>query len=70
MNYLLSRQTTGIIVDGKVKKLIRVVLGIPQGSNFKGKQKNNTSKAKRVMGIIENLGGVCKGTSCQTMEQL
>ena len=32
--------------------------------------KNVTSKAKKVMGIIGNLGGVYKGISCQTMKQL
>jgi hypothetical protein len=33
-------------------------------------QKNVTSKAKKVVGIIENLGGVYKGISCQKMKQL
>ena len=32
--------------------------------------KNVTYKAKKVMGIIENLGGIYKGISCQTMKQL
>ena len=32
--------------------------------------KNVPSKVKNVMGIIGNLSGVYKSTSCQTMEQL
>ena len=37
---------------------------------FQEHAKNVVSKAKKVMGIIGNLGGVYKGISCQTMKQL